>query len=87
MSNTGIDRDRIANLVTQINALTPADNDRRNELLDELQDAVGFAGRMVMDRDILKKARFAVEGFNNFLALTIHRDRGSLLQVRWPKIS
>lgn len=56
MSNTGIDRDRIANLVTQINALTPADNDRRNELLDELQDAVGFAGRMVMDRDILKKA-------------------------------
>jgi hypothetical protein len=33
-----------------------ADHEKRNELLDELQDAVGLAGKMVMERDIVKKA-------------------------------
>ena len=29
----------------------------KGDLLDELQDAVGMAGKMVMDGDILKKAK------------------------------
>ncbi len=32
------------------------DRARRDELLDDLQDAVGLNGRMVMERDILKRA-------------------------------
>ena len=35
---------------------THADHDKRNQLLDELQDAAGLAGRMVMERDILRRA-------------------------------
>jgi hypothetical protein len=31
-------------------------------LLDELQDAVGLGGRMVMDNDILKRAKKLVSG-------------------------
>jgi hypothetical protein len=31
-------------------------HEKRNQLLDELQDAVGLEGRMVMERDILKRA-------------------------------
>jgi hypothetical protein len=37
------------------------DHDKRNELLDELQDAVGLAGKMVMERDIVKKAELLVK--------------------------
>jgi len=56
--------DLIRDLLQKFNALEAAgagkighpDNDRRNELLDELQDAAGLAGRMVMERDILRKA-------------------------------
>ncbi len=58
MSNT----DQIAALVKQIGELKSTDNDKRNELLDELQDAVGLAGRMVTDRDILKKADALLKG-------------------------
>jgi len=32
------------------------DHDARNVALDELQDLVGYAGKMVMERDIVKKA-------------------------------
>jgi hypothetical protein len=31
-------------------------HEKRNQLLDELQSAVGLEGRMVMERDILKRA-------------------------------
>jgi hypothetical protein len=33
-----------------------AQHDKRNEVLDELQDAAGMAGRMVMERDIIRKS-------------------------------
>jgi len=59
-----IDKVRLAELFKQFNALETAgagkvghpENDRRNELLDEMQDAAGLAGKMVMERDILRKA-------------------------------
>jgi hypothetical protein len=55
---------RLAELFEKFKALQTAgagkvghpENDRRNELLDEMQDAAGLAGRMVMERDILRKA-------------------------------
>ncbi len=61
--------DLIRDLLQKFNALETAgageaghpDNDRRNELLDELQDAAGLAGRMVMERDILRKAELALK--------------------------
>jgi hypothetical protein len=56
--------DQIRTLLQQFKALesagagsaSHADHDKRNQLLDELQDAVGLAGKMVMERDIVKKA-------------------------------
>ena len=61
----GSDRDRVAGLMQKWTALEQAgaadpghpDHWRRTELLDELQDAVGLAGRMVTDADILKRAQ------------------------------
>jgi hypothetical protein len=60
----GVDRDHLAALVRQFKALeadgaangSHTDHEKRNEVLDELQDLVGLAGRMVMERDILRKA-------------------------------
>ncbi len=56
--------DSIRKLLQEFNALESAgagkpghpENSRRNDLLDELQDAAGLAGKMVMERDILRKA-------------------------------
>jgi hypothetical protein len=39
-----------------------AEHDKRNETLDEMQDAAGLAGRMVMERDILRKAEQLLKG-------------------------
>ncbi len=38
-----------------------AEHDRRNQVLDELQDAAGLAGRMVMERDIVRKAELLLK--------------------------
>jgi hypothetical protein len=61
--------DQIRDLLQQFKILESAgagssshkDHDKRNELLDELQDAVGLAGKMVMERDIVKKAELLVK--------------------------
>ena len=37
-------------------------HEKRNQLLDELQDAVGLAGKMVMERDIVKRAERLLAG-------------------------
>jgi hypothetical protein len=58
------DKHRAAALVEQVRAMElagadkpgHADHWRRTELMDELQDAVGLSGKMVTDRDIMKKA-------------------------------
>jgi hypothetical protein len=36
------------------------DHEKRNQLLDELQSAVGLEGRMVMESDIIKRAEKAL---------------------------
>ncbi len=59
-----IDKTLLKSLFDRFNALEAsgagkpghADHDKRNEILDEMQDAAGLAGRMVMERDILRKA-------------------------------
>ncbi len=68
-----IDKVRLAELFKQFNSLETAgagkvghpENDRRNELLDEMQDAAGLAGRMVMERDILRKAEQLLKMINH----------------------
>jgi len=39
-----------------------AEHEKRNQLLDELQDAVGLGGKMVMEADILRRADRLVAG-------------------------
>ena len=61
--------DAIRELLKQFKALetagagsaSHADHDKRNQLLDELQDAVGLGGKMVMERDIVKKAELLLK--------------------------
>ena len=55
-----IDPSKIRSLLTEYEASTDAH--RKSDLLDELQDAVGMSGKMVMDNDILKKARQILAG-------------------------
>jgi hypothetical protein len=60
---SGVDTIKLAALLAEFNKLDAAgaarvghpDNDKRNQVLDEMQDVAGLAGRMVMERDILKK--------------------------------
>lgn len=62
--NSGIDTVKLASLLAEFRALDAAgagrvghpQSDKRNELLDEMQDVAGLAGKMVMERDILRKA-------------------------------
>jgi hypothetical protein len=65
------DRQRVAALLEQVTAMELSgaakpghpDHWRRTEVMDELQDAVGLNGKMVTDRDILKRAeRILAEG-------------------------
>ncbi len=54
-----IDTTRLAELLKQFKAMEKsgiADLQKRDQLLDELQDAAGLSGRMVMERDILRRA-------------------------------
>ena len=58
------DNQRVAALLAEFRKLESAgagksdhpQHDKRNELLDELQDAVGLGGKMVMEGDITRKA-------------------------------
>jgi hypothetical protein len=59
--STGGNRDRIAALMKQLQ--TPGiDQDKRDQTLDELQDLVGLAGKMVMEQDIVRRAKKILEG-------------------------
>jgi hypothetical protein len=59
------DKSKIAELLKQFESLEAAgavasshpDHDRRNNTLDELQDLVGMAGKMVMETDIVRRAK------------------------------
>jgi hypothetical protein len=63
------DLNHIADLLSRFKVLESAgagspahaDHDLRNQLLDELQDAAGLNGRMVMERDIIRKAELLLK--------------------------
>jgi hypothetical protein len=58
------DNQKVATLLAEFRKLESAgagkpdhaQHDKRNQLLDELQDAVGLGGKMVMEADILRGA-------------------------------
>jgi hypothetical protein len=58
------DNQRVSTLLAEFRKLEAAgagkadhaQHDKRNQLLDELQDAVGLGGKMVMEGDILRRA-------------------------------
>ncbi len=52
---------RLAALLKEFRAIKPGtDSDRRDQLLDEMQDLVGLAGKMVMENDIIRRAEKAL---------------------------
>ena len=46
----------------QAAATTAADRMTRDQLLDELQDAVGLSGKMVTEKDIIRRAEQLLRG-------------------------
>ena len=53
------DRDRIAAALAQFRSApsaTSADRAAKDQLLDELQEAVGMSGKMATERDIVRRA-------------------------------
>ena len=51
------DRARVAELMKRFAAISSGDAVQRDQILDEMQDAVGLAGKMVMEADILRRAK------------------------------
>jgi hypothetical protein len=59
------DKSKITKLLTLFETLEASgaasnshpDHERRNNALDELQDLVGMAGKMVMETDIVRRAK------------------------------
>ena len=66
MCNGGnVDINRLKTLVGQYRSApvdTAADRARRDQLLDELQDAVGMSGKMATENDILRRADKLLQG-------------------------
>jgi hypothetical protein len=70
MSNDGssggnVDRTRLATLVDQLkraSTATTADRSAKDQLLDELQEAVGLSGKMVTESDIIRRAEKLIQG-------------------------
>jgi hypothetical protein len=56
-----VDRQRVRALMEQLQQLQAAgpkaDPAKRDQILDELQDLVGLAGKMVMENDIVRRAK------------------------------
>ena len=66
-SNGGgnVDSKQLAGLVERYRrapASTAADRQARDQLLDELQEAVGLSGKMVAEADILRRAERLLQG-------------------------
>jgi hypothetical protein len=60
-SSGNVDLQRVRALMEQLQQLPTAgpkaDPAKRDQLLDELQDLVGLAGKMVMENDIIRRAK------------------------------
>lgn len=64
-SSDNIDTKRLAVLLEQFqkaSAATTADRAARDQLLDELQDAVGLSGKMVTESDIVRRGEKLLQG-------------------------
>jgi hypothetical protein len=60
-----VDLIRLATLVDQFkraSAATTANRSARDQLLDELQEAVGLSGKMVTESDIIRRAEKLIQG-------------------------
>ena len=61
----GIDPKKIADLLERFrhaSGATTVDRAARDQLLDELQEAVGLSGKMVTEADIIRRAEKAIAG-------------------------
>ena len=64
-SSGGTDPKRIADLLDKFrhaSGSTTIDRTARDQLLDELQEAVGLSGKMVTEADIVRRAEKAIAG-------------------------
>ena len=61
MQSGNVDRQKVVTLMEKFQQLqaagSKADPAERDQVLDELQDAVGLAGKMVMENDIVRRAQ------------------------------
>jgi hypothetical protein len=60
-----IDTKRIVELMERFqraSSATMADRGVKDQLLDELQDAVGLSGRMVTEQEVIRRAEKLVQG-------------------------
>ena len=68
MSTSGggsADAKKIADLLERFrhaSGATTVDRAARDQLLDELQDAVGLSGKMVTEADIIRRAEKTIQG-------------------------
>ena len=59
-----IDTKRITDLMERFqraSSATMADREVKDQLLDELQDAVGLSGKMVTEQDVIRRAQKLVQ--------------------------
>ena len=64
-SSDNVEKKRLAVLLEQFqhaSGATTADRAARDQLLDELQDAVGLSGKMVTESDIIRRAEKLLQG-------------------------
>ena len=60
-----VDRTRLTTMVDQFKrapSATAADRSAKDQLLDELQEAVGLSGKMVTENDVLRRAEKLLQG-------------------------
>ena len=63
-SGGGVDGEQLAALLERFRrapSSTMADRAARDQLLDELQEAVGLSGKMVTEADILRRAQMLLQ--------------------------
>jgi hypothetical protein len=64
-SGEKLDPQRLATLVEQFKRASSAsagDRSAKDQLLDQLQDAVGLSGKMVTESDIIRRAEKLIQG-------------------------
>ena len=65
MTSGNVDRNRLSELLQRFKAAgsaTAADRQAKDQLLDELQEAVGLSGKMSTERDIVRRAENLLQG-------------------------